>query len=105
MRLQPNSIFADEAFQQAEDSGRWLVSLTMHPQALNELARRLRNSGLTRATGFSIRTHSKGRPRNSSARYRGVEIRTDRSLENILLAEYSDGSRQKLIVNPASRPK
>lgn len=96
MELHPARIFADQAFQNAEDTGREVRSLTMQPNALATLKRRLQSAGMIRSTGFSDKPSPKGAVSSHSARYRGIEIDTARHMNSYFLVEYADGSFQHI---------
>ena len=85
MELHPARIFADQAFQEARDTGREVRRLTMHPNALSTLKRRLQSAGMIRSTGFSDKPSPKGTVPSSSARYRGIEIDPARHMNSCFL--------------------
>ena len=99
MNLSPDRIFADRPFGRAEHTGRWVNHLTMHPKALDDLERRLRSAGMLRETGFSRRRTRNG----SAARYRGVDVTTDRNLESRFQAHFSDGTVESIPLDRHSR--
>ena len=99
MNLSPDRIFADRPFGHAESTGRWVSKLTMHPNALYDLERRLRSAGMLRETGFSRRRTRSG----SVARYRGVDVTTDRNLDCRFQAHYSDGTVETIPLDRHSR--
>ena len=96
MSLNPSSIFADRAFEHAERTGRTVMRLTMHPKALDSLSRKLRSTGRLRSTSFSTRPSPRHSVPGFVARYRGVDIKTNREMHGTFLAEFTDGSLRHL---------
>ena len=94
MTLQPDTIFADQAFQHALNTGRRVMRLTTHPQAPNNLGRQPRSTGLARTTGFSSKP-PKGKVPAYAARYRGVDIDINRNM--------TDGSPRPPPTEPSGR--
>lgn len=99
MQLQPNRIFADAAFLKAQETSRQVATLSMTPQALSDLQRRLRSAGMVRETGFAL---SKGQ-RGPAARYRGADILLDPQLRHCFVAQHTDGTTHEFPLDRHSR--
>ena len=102
MRLHPKRVFADAAFAKAAEANTTVTSLSMSPQALSDLERRLRSAGMLRETGFR-----RNRPGTdaAAARYRGADVHLDRRLQDCFLAKDSEGAVHRFPLDRHSRTR